>query len=120
MNLENCENPLWIRCDGARAGQLTTGKLDFAVAKGETEIESQGIKASVGAGGLGQRKPFPFPSAPAGAAFMFVSWETVRSREPIHRIALRASFDPLACKLKRRTQMHQRMSTESNLFTFVI
>lgn len=75
LNLENCENPLWIRCYGARAGQLTMGKLDFAGAKGETEIESQGIKASGNSRGEGQWKPFPFPSAPAGAAFVFVSWE---------------------------------------------
>lgn len=34
-----------MACARARAGQLTTGKLDFAGAKGETEIESQGIKA---------------------------------------------------------------------------
>lgn len=34
LNLENCENPLWIRCAGGSAractGQLTMGKLDFA------------------------------------------------------------------------------------------
>lgn len=52
LNLENCENPLWIWCDSTRArareraGQLTTGKLDFACAKDETEIELQGIKVS--------------------------------------------------------------------------
>jgi len=99
-------------------GQLTTGKLDFAGAKGETEIESQGIKASAGRRER-QRKPFPFPSTPAGAAFVFVSWETARSREPIHRIALRASFDLLVCKLKRWTGMRQQTNSESML-TFII
>lgn len=42
LNLENCENPLWVLGVLARVGQLTTGKLDFAGAKGETGIESVG------------------------------------------------------------------------------
>lgn len=66
MNLENCENPLWIRCDGARAGQLTTGKLDFAGAKGETEIESQGIKAARGGGRTAETVSVPECSRRSG------------------------------------------------------
>lgn len=63
LNLENCENPLCAMRKRERAGQLTTGKLDFARAKDETEIELQGIKVSGR-----QRKLFPFWNVPTGTA----------------------------------------------------
>lgn len=53
----------------ARVGQLTTGKLDFAGAKGETGNRIAGWGGGGGRGRIkvpGAGKSFPFRSAPAG------------------------------------------------------
>jgi len=67
LNLENCENPLWIRCDSMRArGSAYDWQIGFRRREGRDRNRIAGDK-SVRGRREGQRKPFPLPSAPAGA-----------------------------------------------------
>jgi len=96
LNLENCENPLWIRCDSMRArGSAYDWQIGFRRREGRDRNRIAGDKSVRGQEGRAA-ETVSF----AECSRRSVSWETVRSREPIYCIALCASFDLLACKLK--------------------